>query len=640
MRIIYSLLFVFGIQLIANGQIIETAPSFNGALIKKSTQIKNNQQAAPRNVEALSLPFFDDFSGKGPYPNVEKWIDKNVFINSTLAYQAPSVGVATFDGINSSGTPYGGGFGEADFLTSNLIDLDPYSTTDNVYLSFWLQRKGFGDKPEAADAFFLEFKNNTNTWDTIASYSGFGTGTASDTLEDFQFYAFKIKDAKYFHDAFQFRFKNQNNRSGVIDLWHLDYVKLEANTNDNDNFDDIAFTQLPQSILKNYTNMPRSHFKNFETQEMRDTIEASLFNHFPTTEALTTSTAVLEESSTNESFPEFTILDGAENNFTSKERRTKIRVNPLFNTYIQEIESNFSNEDSLIFTMKYELTQNGQSPLALENDVVTNRTVLHNYFSYDDGTAESTIVAQNIGTEIAVKFKANISDTLRAIQIHFPHLINDVSNQLFNFKVYVGELDNEAEYKAVFKKPFYADVKFDTLQGFTTYTLLDNVDSLAQPLFLPAGDFYISWQQVTSTEIPVGLDKNNPLGTQHAFFTTTNGDVWNPFPSSIKGAIMIRPVVGDFTPQSTSTAVQEIKSLSDWMEVYPNPTNDRLFFNLKNGSFQDYEIILFNSVGQSVLRTRLDNQLSLSNFPNGMYFAKIRNTITNELRTHKFILNK
>ena len=640
MRIIYLLFFVFSLQLIAQGQIIETAPTFNAALVKKSIHSKKNQQAAPRNIEALTLPFFDDFSGKGPYPKNDNWLDKNVFINSTLAYQPPSVGVATFDGIDEGGRPYGGGFGEADFLTSNLIDLSSYSASDNVYLSFWLQRKGYGDKPEASDAFFLEYKNNTGKWDTIQVYNGFGTGTASDTLEDFQFYAYKIEKDKYFHDAFQFRFKNINSRTGVVDLWHLDYVKLEANTSNTNNFADIAFTQLPPSILKNYTNMPRNQFQNFEAQEMRDTFKASLMNHFPTTEALTTSTARLEESSTSASFPDFTILEGVENNFSSMERRTKIRANPLFNAYVQNIETNFDNKDSLVFDMKYELTQNGQSPLALSNDVVCNRTVLYNYFSYDDGTAESNIVAQNIGTEIAVKFTANVSDSLRAIQIHFPHVIDDVSSQLFNFKVYIGELDKEAEYKAVFKKPFYADIKFDTLQGFTTYTLLDNVDSLTQPVFIPAGDFYISWQQVTSTEIPVGLDKNNPQGTEQAFYTTTAGEVWNPFPSSIKGAIMFRPVLGDVTPQSTATSTREIQNISDWMTIYPNPTKERLFFNLKNGSYDDYEMILFNSLGQAVLQTRLENQLSLINFPNGMYFAKIRNLITNESRTHKFILNK
>ena len=70
-------------------------------------------------VKPLVLPFFDDFAYNSKIPDPARWVDKNVFINQTMAVDPPSIGVATFDGLNSNGTPYGGGFSKANYLTSN-----------------------------------------------------------------------------------------------------------------------------------------------------------------------------------------------------------------------------------------------------------------------------------------------------------------------------------------------------------------------------------------------------------------------------------------------------------------------------------------------------------------------------------------
>ena len=74
--------------------------------------------------DTLTLPFLDDFSQDGIYPSTERWLDKEVFINSDLARNMPTVGVATFDGLNEYGNPYSPGStisGWADTLTSKSI---------------------------------------------------------------------------------------------------------------------------------------------------------------------------------------------------------------------------------------------------------------------------------------------------------------------------------------------------------------------------------------------------------------------------------------------------------------------------------------------------------------------------------------
>ena len=94
--------------------------------------------------DTLSLPFMDDFSYDGPFPDKENWLDRNVFVNNDMALNPVSVGIATFDGLNSGGAPRGGGFGESDVLTSAYLDL---STGSDIFLSFYIQPQGLGDSP-------------------------------------------------------------------------------------------------------------------------------------------------------------------------------------------------------------------------------------------------------------------------------------------------------------------------------------------------------------------------------------------------------------------------------------------------------------------------------------------------------------
>ena len=61
---------------------------------------------------SLQLPFFEDFSTAAGYPGIDKpnstrWQPgSGVYINNTMAVNHPTVGVASFDGLNASGRPY------------------------------------------------------------------------------------------------------------------------------------------------------------------------------------------------------------------------------------------------------------------------------------------------------------------------------------------------------------------------------------------------------------------------------------------------------------------------------------------------------------------------------------------------------
>ena len=130
---------------------------------KPAIELKTSKSTAT----PLSLPFFDDFSVHRIRPDQSKWADSYVFINKDFGIAPPNTGVATFDVLDQNGFVYNHASTVpfvADMLTSLSIRLDSsftegaraLSPADSVYLSFFYQPQGRGDKPETADSLLLQ----------------------------------------------------------------------------------------------------------------------------------------------------------------------------------------------------------------------------------------------------------------------------------------------------------------------------------------------------------------------------------------------------------------------------------------------------------------------------------------------------
>ena len=81
----------------------------NPALVNYTKQAKAKHVYVWRLISdsiVLSLPFLDDFSHGGPYPDTNFWIDNAAYINNTYPICPPTLGVATLDGVNNEGQPY------------------------------------------------------------------------------------------------------------------------------------------------------------------------------------------------------------------------------------------------------------------------------------------------------------------------------------------------------------------------------------------------------------------------------------------------------------------------------------------------------------------------------------------------------
>ena len=74
-----------------------------------------------------------------------------------------------------------------------------------------------------------------------------------------------------------------------------------------------------------------------------------------------------------------------------------------------------------------------------------------------------------------------------------------------------------------------------------------------------------------------------------------------------------------------TTSTKDLESPASF-SIFPNPATDQLSLTLPDTESRNWEI--FNYQGQVILNGKLDsnnNQISINNFPSGIYFLKIRN---------------
>ncbi len=593
-------------------------------------------------VSIASKPFFDDFSSyDGPYPSADFWLDKSVYLNYTLAKDPPSVGLVTFDGLNHRGDVYNIVSGVGDRLTSKAIDLSSYTASSNVFLRFFLSPKGYGLPPDVTDKMTLEFRNDDGEWVLAGTYLGTGE-VPIDSFPPFLFYAIKVDDPQFFHEAFQFRFSANTSPGGSVDLWHLDYVQLSKNEGSDDNFPDIAFTQLPTSILKNYTAMPWEHFKGHVADETQDQLQSHFFNHFDDTRALSASSVSYKELVTGSNIGSFfTVVEsGTDNNMPPKEHSLRNRTIPAGNfTQIKNDLDGIPVGGLRVLETTFAFAETSQGVIFEPNDTVKLKNNFSNYFAHDDGTAEWQVyIAHAVeGEQFASKFHANVEDDLEAVQIMFPQVNGDVQEQLFNLKIWVGSLDTDPVFVRSLLKPFYPNNVYDTLQGFTTY-VLDDFEGTPMPVTIPEGsDFYVGFEQASAAVlgIPIGFDLQNACDCNWSNLT---GNGWSKFSSNLPGSLMIRPVFG--TTTNTNSGAGEVANGVSGVNIYPNPSTGQINFSLEESNYHDFQVAIFNNLGQAVSQGSLERSLDLSALPSGVYHVRLVNEKTGELFSERLILAK
>ena len=583
---ILTLIAVLFCSSILNGQEVLSALISNPILNCKKLLVN-------KNMSAITLPFFDDFSYISDVANINLWQKSSVFVNNTYPINAVTIGVATFDGLDEYG--FARSFFQAnpsspsDTLLSLEIDL---SSVDTAYLMFYFQGKGIGDSPQFNDSLVLEFFSNTLVWEQVWFSSG-------QSMQEFEKVVQIINDPKFMHNAFQFRFRNYATISGNFDHWHIDYVKVDEflNVSDTIKLNDVAFVSAPSSFLKIYEQMPWTHFKNNEIDEMNDTASVLIRNNGAGIN-VDYQYNIYENNTLIAHYPTLGVSRNASifdydsiGNFEYK--------NPPITVSSSVFTSLFP--DSISFKVQHIIST------ALDdnkwNDTLCYIQQFNSSFAYDDGVAESAYGINTNGAKLAYQFKLNRPDTLRAIEMYFPQMLDSVNHIPFYLTVWDnngGEPGSILHQQEVYPN--------HTRNGEFHYYYLDSI-------FQMIGTFYVGWQQTSSDLLNIGLDKNK-LANQFMFYNVGFG--WTN--SSYPGSWMIRPIV---SMDEIILAKDEI--IANNFKLYPNPAMQELNILL---STIDNIILIYNIQGKVVKQsfvTNINCKLNISDLSSGMYVVEVKN---------------
>jgi hypothetical protein len=590
-------------------QEVITPLKYNKAL--QSAFHHNLQRSA---IVNLDLPFVDDFSSNADYPDQTKWLDSKVYVNNNFALNPYTIGVATFDGLNEQGNPYNNSSasvqGGCDTLTSFPINMytkpqgGTYSLSDSIVLSFYYEKKGLGDAPEAADSLLLDFYNpTTGLWSRQWGVAG-GTTGGQDTI--FNLVNITLNNSVFYQDGFQFRFRSYGAQTGNLDLWHLDYVRLRAAYNTvtgqlDTLLRDVAFIKPIGSLINGYTSIPWDHFKTLSTADQQDLINDSLKVNYR-----------VNDDTPNDVGFNTRIFDytgayvsgfGQTNGNIFPNRPNNINL-----AYTSPLDSIFPlstsiTDDSTFFIVKSYFSNSASFTGVRANDTVYYKQEFYNYYSYDDGSAEVAYDLINATNgKLAMKFDIIKPDTLRAVRFYFTQQGANVSNNLFTIKVWSSLSPEIVLYQESNQKPSY----INEVNGYSTY-VLDQIVPVN-------GVIYIGFQQILPAGLHLGFDRNT---TSNSKMFYNIGGSWNNV-GVANGTFMIRPVMGD---TNLFASIQDI-DFNAQIVVYPNPTKGLI--NLQSSNrFNPHTVELFTIEGLLIERRVYTSSLDYSGLCSGIYILKV-----------------
>lgn len=586
----------------------------NTALKKNSLfEFNKGKTTFQTSSDTLNLPFIDDFSNNKIYPDTSMWADSFAFINNAYPFEPPTIGVATLDGVDKYGIPYDfsnpNSYGDADVLTSLPINLQ-YPASDSVYLSFYYQPEGLGNDPETDDSLVLEFTADT-TWKTMWS----DTGSA---MKSFSLVMISITDSLYLKKGFRFRFRNKATLSGNLDHWHIDYVYLDRlRTIVNTELSDVAFIYNSTSLLKNYTEMPYSHFLVNPSAALVSRPKIWIKNHFSINQNTTYRYNIYYDDSVKYKYisPNYDF-----NSFGKVDIWEELSV--VSETFKVPLDSLPTNNDSLTLRMQNIITTFTGTDFIRTNDTINHNQYFHNYFAFDDGTAEGGYGLNTRGGKIAYRFVLSHPDTLRGVMMYFNQMLKDVSKKNFYLTIWDKIYPENILFEQEATKPVY---EYE-LNKFHYYRFEKGIyvqDTL-----------YVGWKQTTTDLLNIGLDKNTNYN-QNMFYNVLG--YW--VNSQIDGSWMIRPLLGDTLPIYTGYA--DVQDFKNEFMIYPNPADNVLNIHIKNNLVNEsnYKLCIFNVLGEVYKRYHyLPQFINTRELTEGIYLIQITDDVSKNVFTKKIVI--
>jgi hypothetical protein len=590
-----------------------------------------------KHADPLKLPFWDDFSFtrtnynetdiRAGFPLDSLWEKSdNVWIKSGTEIDAPTVNVATLDGINSVGDAYSSeplANGSRDTLTSRPIDISESEVAlaerGSVFLSFFYQWKGNGEPPDALDNFRVDFLNASGQWITVATISpenSFESNLFYDTL-------IKVNGEEFFHEGFQFRFRNFGRLSGPFDTWNLDYVYLDKGIDPDElSFDDGALASPAGPLFGPYHSIPYEHFLS---APIVGDVKIDVFN-------LRSNTTNPDPYTyrTTATFINYTDGTASENNVTLTDADRPVRPdNPLLGPRERFTIETLADDrpdaadplqfnpdgDSARVEVKFLLLSNDNG-FFRTNDTVKAAYILKDYYAYDDGTAEYAVSVNEPDDQVAVRFDmaGPDADTLVAIDVYIPR--HNISGFLIG-DFFVMDSENGAPRETISSiSQVIVKKDRDVFQRIQLSKSVKVQDS-----------FFIGWKGSFTSVLFVGKDADN--NTADKIYVNAFGS-WTPN-TTVDGSLMVRPVFGKGDP------VTGVEDEISHFNIYPNPSNGKFYIT---GNPDVIELISSSGgkVGIEVSINGDNTEVRVPNGASGLHVLLLRKG--NQKQTSKIIIQR
>ena len=631
------------ILFVTNGKAQEYLTGFCGGIPEEQTQELRDETVA-------TLPFFDDFTKLGVYPDASKWQSKQVFVNSGFPKMPVNFRAATFDVVDQFGKVYSRGSSNpfiADSLLSVKIRLDSIdnhaiTADDSVYFSFYYQPGGFGDSPERDDSLVLQFGYGYDelvfdtvlqnyvtlrktAWKQVWATEGMKLEKFLDSLGENQYFKkvmIPITDTCFFKEDFQILFFNYgtlpttmypNDRSNM-DEWNIDFVYLDVNRSvENDSYPLVSLTDNAPAFLKRYQSMPYKHYKDNPITEINNVFDVNITNlDVNSHEARYTCEVEDNNSSWNYSFTDNSFI------INQYENAGVMTRNIEMGDFIYPYNLNI---DTTSFTIRHYIEAVDENGNLVSGDSIVRRQGFYNYFAYDDGTPEMGYGLVPNDTYFAAQFKVTKLDTLGGVQMLFNRTFNDANFNFFDIVVWRDNNGKPGEiiYTLKDQRPVWND---SAMYAFSNYTFKEIVKVNST--------FYVGIRQQYSKTINIGFDSSTD-NSQYNFYNA--GEGWKN--SSFPGSLMIRPVMGK---NPYFIGIDENQEVTNTLTLYPNPATD--FVRIEGVDENTCsEISIFDLTGRLVIKYPYCNELNVSDLQNGIYLLRVTGDVGVN-KTSKLLISK
>lgn len=434
--------------------------------------------------------------------------------------------------------------------------------------------------------------------------------------KDFVQVMIPITDTSYFHDNFQFRFRNyasiakENSPSwrSNVDYWNVDFVYLNHNRDNADTtYRKLVFSERAPSFLKNYEVMP---YRQYKADAPINTLKPDIKMYIANLDKVGHNTKYMYR---------FEQVNG---NYSKRYNGGNCNLPPFYSFGFQNCETacgaahscpptnsfNFDlDSDTASYIIKHYISDSSEANILVDSAIYGQG--FYNYYAYDDGTPEFGFGLIPAGAKLAYQFTLSIPDTIYGVQMYFNKTLNNANEKYFDLLVYKD--NNGIPGEIILRKEKLKPQWNDGLYKFYTY-LFD------EPLLL-SSTFYVGWEQYDASLLNIGFDTH--LNSGHNIFVKTE-NTW--YQSNYEGSLMIRPIIGSIGGELIF-GTNEQPALSNTIKLYPNPTNNSFRVELSDISEPDLaEIEIFNLYGALVLKqSGINNSFDVGNFAKGIYFVKI-----------------